>query len=120
MTVNLHDALAAINDRWSPRLIASLNGQEVKLAKLGGEFVWHAHADADELFLVIEGSFEMHYRDRVDVLNEGDLTVVPRGVEHKPVAPGPCSVLLFEPAGVVNTGDAPPSDLTNPSRPFER
>ncbi|MEZ6244190.1 MAG: cupin domain-containing protein [Phycisphaerales bacterium] len=110
--INLRDKLALIRDHWNPRLLASLNGQEVKLVKIRGEFVWHTHDDADELFLVIDGAFTMQYRDRSVELGAGELVVVPRGVEHRPVATRECSILLFEPAGVVNTGDAPPSDLT--------
>lgn len=90
---------------WTPRLVAELNGQHVRLARLEGEFIWHHHADEDELFLVLEGAFEMHLRDTVQRLEAGDLFVVPRGVEHKPVAPEPCTVLIFEPATVRNTGE---------------
>lgn len=110
--IRLADKLALVRDHWNPRLLASLNGQEVKLVKILGEFVWHKHDDADELFLVLEGSFTMEYRDRSARVGEGELVVVPRGVEHRPVAEAECSVLLFGPAGVVNTGDAPRSDLT--------
>ncbi len=104
--VDLAEKLRSFDATWSPRIVAVLNGQEVKVAKLEGEFVWHAHADEDELFLVVKGSLDLHLRDRVVHLEEGQLFVVPRGVEHKPVAPGECHVLLFEPAGVRNTGDA--------------
>ncbi|MFG0317757.1 MAG: cupin domain-containing protein [Planctomycetota bacterium JB042] len=104
--VDLAEKLRSFDATWSPRIVAALNGQEVKVAKLEGEFVWHAHADEDELFLVVKGSLELHLRDRVVRLEEGQLFVVPRGVEHKPVAPDECHVLLFEPAGVRNTGDA--------------
>lgn len=103
--VRLAEAFARIGEPWSPRIAAELNGQEVRLAKLAGEFVWHHHDDADELFLVVEGTLEMHLRDRVEVLRPGEFMVVPRGVEHKPVAPGECHVLLFEPAGTLNTGN---------------
>ena len=110
--IDLARALARINEHYSPRIIAGLNGQEVKLAKLLGPFDWHAHHDADELFLVVEGSFTMEFRDHSVELHQGQVLVVPRGVEHRPVAEKECSVLLFEPAGVVNTGDAPPSEKT--------
>lgn len=90
---------------WTPKLVAELNGQHVRLARLEGEFIWHSHAAEDELFLVLEGEFDMHLRDAVHRLASGDLFVVPRGVEHKPVAPAPCTVLLFEPASVRNTGE---------------
>ncbi|MEM9167092.1 MAG: cupin domain-containing protein [Planctomycetota bacterium] len=110
--------LAAIAEPWSPKIIASLNGQDVKLARLDGAFVWHKHDDADELFYVLEGSFRMEFRDgspekRSVDLNVGDMIFVPRGVEHRPVADTPCSVMLFEPAGVINTGDAPACEKTN-------
>ena len=113
--------LASFSDLWSPKLVAALNGQEVKLARLSGPFVWHAHPEADELFYVLEGSFRMELRDasgseRAVTLSVGDMLVVPRGVEHRPVADaGPCAVMLFEPAGIVNTGNAPPGELTNPA-----
>lgn len=110
--IRLADKLALVADHWNPRLVASLNGQEVKLAKIAGEFVWHKHDDADELFLVLDGWFTMQYRDRSVRVDTGELVVVPRGVEHRPVAERECSILLFEPAGVVNTGDAPRSALT--------
>ncbi len=103
--VRLSDKLAQIDDHWHPRIIASLNGQDVKLAKLRGEFVWHHHADADELFLVLDGDLLMRLRDGDVELHAGDLFVVPRGVEHQPVADGEVAVLLFEPSGTLNTGN---------------
>lgn len=106
MVVNLEDKLAQIEDFWNPRRIASLNGQDVRLAKLQGEFVWHAHEAEDELFFVLSGQLRMEFRDRVEVLGPGELLVVPRGVEHRPVAEQEVAVLLFEPSGTVNTGDA--------------
>ncbi|MEO0631039.1 MAG: cupin domain-containing protein [Planctomycetota bacterium] len=116
--VSVPAKLGLIAEPWSPGIVASLNGQEVKLARLDGAFVWHKHDDADELFYVLEGSFRMELRDRPDSIRSvelgvGDLIVVPRGVEHRPVADEACSVMLFEPAGVVNTGDAPASGRTN-------
>jgi mannose-6-phosphate isomerase-like protein (cupin superfamily) len=111
--VNISKKLSQFDEHWSPKIIAELNGQEVKLAKIKGEFDWHSHADEDEMFLVIAGTFTMEYRDRSVVLTEGELVVVPRGVEHRPVAVEECSIMLFEPAGVVNTGDAPVSGKTN-------
>jgi mannose-6-phosphate isomerase-like protein (cupin superfamily) len=105
-TVNLDAAFDSFEERWSPRVAAELNGQAVKLAKLEGEFVWHSHADADELFLVRSGELTLELRDRPDVhLGSGELVVVPAGVEHRPVADGVAEVLLFEPAGTRNTGD---------------
>ncbi|TKX81127.1 cupin domain-containing protein [Halorubrum sp. SD626R] len=104
--VTLADAFASIDERWDPHLAGELNGQAVKLAKAEGEFVWHSHADADELFLVTDGRLRIEFRDREDVtLEEGELLVVPRGTEHRPVAEPEAQILLFEPAGTRNTGD---------------
>jgi mannose-6-phosphate isomerase-like protein (cupin superfamily) len=103
--VSLAGKLALFDERWSPRIVAELNGQEVKLAKLEGEFPWHDHAEADELFLVLEGELVIRFRDGEVRLRAGELVVVPRGVEHSPVAESECHVLLFEPAGTRNTGD---------------
>ena len=103
--VNLAEKLALLHDHWRPRIVAELNGQHVKLVKFAGPFVWHRHTDEDELFLVVRGSFRMELRDRVVELREGELLVVPRGIEHRPVAGEEVEVLLFEPAGTVNTGD---------------
>ena len=102
----LADKLAQFSEHWSPRIIGELNGQHVKLAKLKGEFIWHHHAHEDELFLVLHGTLEMHFRDRSVTLGEGEMLIVPRGVEHRPVAADEVSVLLFEPAGTLNTGNA--------------
>ena len=103
--VDLAAKLDQIRDHWHPRIVGELNGQHVKLVKFQGAFVWHHHADADELFLVLDGAFEMHYRDRVETVRTGQFVIVPRGVEHRPVADEEVSVLLFEPAGTRNTGD---------------
>jgi len=104
-TVDLRAKFASFATLWDPKVVAELNGQHVKLAKLRGEFVWHQHAHEDELFLVLRGRLEMHLRDRVLHVGEGQFVVVPRGVEHKPVAPDEVHVLLFEPASTLNTGD---------------
>ncbi len=104
--VRLREKLATFDERWSPRIVGELNGQRVLLAKLEGEFVWHAHADEDEMFLVLHGRLEMQLRDRVVMLEEGDMFIVPRGVEHRPVAHGVVHAMLFEPASTVNTGNA--------------
>jgi len=105
--VNLRDAFASFSETWSPRLAARVDGYAVKLVKLEGEFVWHRHEDADELFLVVDGTLRIRFRDREDVvLRAGELVVVPRGVEHLPVADEPCQVALVERADVPNTGDA--------------
>ena len=104
--INLAAKLELFTEHWQPKLIAELNGQHVKLAKLQGEFVWHAHEHEDELFMVLSGELVMEYRDRSVTLREGELLVVPRGVEHRPVAEAEVHVLLFEPAATVNTGTA--------------
>ena len=103
--VNLREKLALFHDHWSPRIVGELNGQHVKLVKFQGEFVWHQHEHEDELFLVVKGRFRMEYRDRHVWLEEGEFLIVPRGVEHRPVAEEEVHVLLFEPAGTRNTGD---------------
>jgi len=110
--IDLNKKLKCFTDHWSPRIIASLNGQEVKLAKFEGAFNWHAHAEADEMFLVLDGSFTMEFRDRSVELSKGQMIVVPKGVEHRPVAETECSVLLVEPAGLVNTGDGEETERT--------
>ncbi|HEX7487369.1 MAG TPA: cupin domain-containing protein [Anaeromyxobacteraceae bacterium] len=103
--VNISQKLALFDDYWNPRIVAELNGQHVKVVKLQGPFVWHHHAGEDELFLVVKGRLRMEFRDRAVELGEGELIVVPRGVEHRPVAEAEVAVLLFEPASTVNTGD---------------
>ena len=103
--VDVQEKLASFTEHWSPKVIAELNGQHVKVAKLSGEFEWHFHEDEDELFWVIEGCLEIHLRDKVVELHPGELCVVPRGVEHKPVAKSECQVVLFEPMGTLNTGN---------------
>ncbi|GGL25311.1 hypothetical protein GCM10009037_06110 [Halarchaeum grantii] len=111
------EAFASFDETWSPRVLAELNGQHVKVARLEGTFVWHSHADADELFYLLEGDLTVEYRrddgetDAVH-LDVGDLTVAPAGVEHRPVADGEAKVLLFEPAGTRNTGDAADDERT--------
>lgn len=110
--IDLEQKLTAFDEHWSPRIIAEANGQHIKLAKFEGNYTWHSHANADEAFLVLEGNFTMEFRDRNVALREGQLIVVPRGVEHRPVADAPCSVLLFEPAGLLNTGEGPVTDQT--------
>ena len=103
--VNIHEKLALFSDHWNPRVVGELNGQHVKLVKFQGEFVWHDHADEDEMFLVVHGSFRMDFRDRSVTLNEGDFIIVPRGVEHRPVAEQEVEVMLFEPEQIKHTGD---------------
>jgi mannose-6-phosphate isomerase-like protein (cupin superfamily) len=103
--VNLSEKLARFTAHWQPKIIGELNGQQVKLAKFQGEFVWHSHEHEDEMFLVVRGRFRMELRDRVVELGEGELLIVPRGVEHRPVADEEVAVMLFEPAGTLNTGN---------------
>src|SRR4030095_10471650 len=104
--VNLAEKLALIHEHWRPRIVGGLNGQEVKLVKFKGEFVWHHHEHEDELFYVVSGSFRMEFRDRDVTLREDEMIVVPRGVEHRPVAENEVCVMLFEPASTINTGSA--------------
>ncbi|MGD2111433.1 MAG: cupin domain-containing protein [Phycisphaerae bacterium] len=103
--INIAEKLAAFSQHWSPKVVGELNGQYVKLVKFQGEYVWHHHDHEDEMFLAIKGSFEIHFRDEVVTLNEGEFLIVPRGVEHKPVAPNEAHALLFEPVATRNTGD---------------
>ena len=103
--VNLREKLALFGEQWSPKVVGELNGQQVKLVKFKGQFVWHNHDGEDELFLVVRGRFRMEFRDRHVWLEEGEFLIVPRGVEHRPVADEEAHVLLFEPATTLNTGD---------------
>ena len=103
--VNIEEKLALFDKPWRPKIVGDLNGQHVKLVKLLGEFVWHHHDDEDELFLDIKGRFRMEFRERSIWVEEGEFIVVPRGVEHRPVAEEEASVLLCEPAGTLNTGN---------------
>ena len=109
--VDINQKFDLFSEHWSPKRIASLNDHEVKLVKVQGEFVWHTHEDTDELFLVVDGQLTIQFRDRDVVLGPGQLVVVPRGVEHCPRADHEVKLLLLEPTGVVNTGDAG-GDLT--------
>jgi mannose-6-phosphate isomerase-like protein (cupin superfamily) len=103
--VNIGGKFASFREHWSPKIAGELNGQHVKLVKILGEFVWHHHDEEDELFLVVKGRFRMEFRDRDLWIEEGELLVVPRGVEHRPVAEEEAHVLLFEPASTLNTGN---------------
>lgn len=103
--INLRQKLDSFSDHWSPKIVAELNGQQVKLAKFAGEFVWHQHEREDELFMVLKGRFRMDFRDRQVWVEEGEVLVVPRGVEHRPVAEEEVQILLFEPASTLNTGN---------------
>jgi len=103
--VNCTEKLALFTEYWAPRIVGELNGQQVKLVKLKGEFVWHHHENEDELFLVVKGTLRMRLRDGDIVLNKGEFLIVPRGVEHQPVAEEEVHLLLFEPASTLNTGN---------------
>lgn len=109
--VNLQEKFSLFSEHWSPKIVGELNGQHVKLAKLKGEFVWHKHDEEDELFFVVQGSFKMEYRDRTVEVKKNEFLIVPKGVEHKPVAEEEVLVMLFEPASTLNTGDTK-SDMT--------
>jgi mannose-6-phosphate isomerase-like protein (cupin superfamily) len=103
--VNLVDKLGSFNEQWSPKIVGELNGQQVKLVKFQGPFVWHHHDHEDELFLVVHGRFRMELRDKNVWIEEGEFIIIPRGAEHRPVADEEAHVLLFEPASTLNTGN---------------
>jgi mannose-6-phosphate isomerase-like protein (cupin superfamily) len=104
--LNLEQKLSMFSDHWSPKIVGELNGQQVKLVKLKGEFVWHKHDNEDEMFFVVKGQLKMEFRDRTIDLNENEFLIVPKGIEHRPVADEEVSIMLFEPASTLNTGDA--------------
>lgn len=104
--INFTDKLSLFSEHWSQRVIAEMNDYQFKLVKLQGEFVWHAHADTDEVFIVLQGAMTLEFRDKAIPLAAGEMYVVPKGVEHRPVAEQECCVMLVEPRGVLNTGDA--------------
>jgi mannose-6-phosphate isomerase-like protein (cupin superfamily) len=103
--VNIAEKLSRFSDHWNPRIIGELNGQQVKAAKLKGEFFFHQHEQEDEMFLIVKGTLKMEFRDRTEILKPGEFIIVPRGVEHKPVADEEVELLLFEPASTLNTGN---------------
>lgn len=103
--ININEKFSLFSDYWNPRIVGELNGQHVKLAKLKGEFVWHHHQHEDEMFLVVKGELEMQFREKTVMLREGEFIIVPKGVEHRPVAKNEVSLMLFEPASTLNTGD---------------
>jgi mannose-6-phosphate isomerase-like protein (cupin superfamily) len=109
--INLAEKLARFTDHWSPKIVAQMNDYHFKLVKVQGEFVWHSHADTDEVFIVLDGELTLHFRDGDLVLRSGEMFVVPRGVEHKPSADRECRIMLVEAVGTINTGDVQ-SDLT--------
>ena len=103
--VNISEKLSTFHDYFNPRIVGELNGQQVKLVKFRGEFIWHHHDNEDELFYVVKGSFDMHMRDKTITVSAGEFLIVPRGVEHKPVAKEEVEIMLFEPATTLNTGN---------------
>jgi mannose-6-phosphate isomerase-like protein (cupin superfamily) len=103
--VNLEEKLSSFSDYWNPRIVGELNGQHVKLVKFKGEFVWHKHDNEDEMFLVVKGKFKMEFRDKTVGINENEFIIVPKGIEHKPVADEEVEVMLFEPNTTLNTGN---------------
>ena len=104
--INLTDKFGKFSQQWSPRVVARMNDYHFKLARIEGEFVWHSHAETDEVFFVVEGEMAIEFRDGRVELKAGEMFVVPRGVEHKPTASSECKLMLVEPAGTINTGDA--------------
>ncbi len=112
--INLKEKLSKFTDHWSPRIIAEMNDYQFKVVKIKGDFVWHNHDDTDEVFIVLEGEMKIEFKDKTVELKEGEMFVVPKGVEHKPYSEKECKIMLVEPKGVVNTGDAG-SDLTAPN-----
>lgn len=103
--INLAEKFSQFHDHFSPKVVGELNGQQVKLVRFKGEFVWHHHEQEDELFYVLKGSFDMHMRDKIVTIREGEFIIMPRGVEHKPVANEEVEIMLFEPATTLNTGN---------------
>ena len=103
--INFKAKMAAFSDHWAPKVIAQMNDYQFKLVKIQGEFVWHRHADTDEVFIVLDGEMAIELRDSMVRLKAGEMFVVPKGVEHKPHADAECKIMLVEPCGVVNTGD---------------
>lgn len=103
--VNLEEKFSKIPGPFNPHIAGELNGQSIKLVKIKGEFVWHHHDNEDEMFYVIKGSFDMHLRDKIITINQGEFIIIPKGVEHKPVANEEAEVMLFEPAATLNTGN---------------
>jgi quercetin dioxygenase-like cupin family protein len=114
-TIDLAEKFAAFSEHWRPKIAAQLNGQDVRLVKVQGEFPWHSHAEAEEMFLVWRGAFRVEFRDRVETLRPGQFLVVPRGVEHRTAADEEAEVIIFEPSEVVNTGEVVDEVFTAPS-----
>lgn len=112
IAINLSDKLGLFTELWSPKIVAEMDGYQFKLAKLEGDFVWHSHSDTDEAFLILAGQLRIDFRDSAITLNQGEMVVVPKGVEHKPFAESECHVMVFVRTGTVNTGDAPENERT--------
>jgi len=104
-TVNINEKLSQFSDYWNPKVVGELNGQHVKLVKLHGEFIWHKHENEDEMFFVINGILKIEFRDKTVSINPGEFIIVPKGIEHKPIADDEVSIMLFEPDTTLNTGD---------------
>lgn len=116
--INLKEKFSQISDYWNPRIAAELNGQQVKLAKLKGDFVRHNHPHEDEMFLVMKGVLKLEFDDRIEIIKQGEFIVIPKGVYHKPIADDEVEVLLFEPASTLNTGDQQKSEFTRTNLDF--
>ncbi len=112
--INFQEKLSKFSEHWSPKIIAQMNDYQFKIAKIQGEFIWHDHPETDEVFIVLKGQLEIQLREASVMLNEGEMYVVPKGVEHKPVAREECHILLVEPAGTINTGNVV-DEKTSPS-----
>ncbi len=110
--INLSDKLSLFTDQWSPKIVAHVDGYHFKLAKLEGDFVWHSHPETDEVFIVLDGQLRIDFRDGALTLDQGEMLVVPKHVEHKPSAESECHVMILVRAGTVNTGDAPENEMT--------
>ncbi|MCM4170547.1 cupin domain-containing protein [Arenibacter sp. TNZ] len=104
-TININSKFELINDLWTPRVLTELNGQQVKISKVKGEFVWHDHKNEDELFIILKGSLKMMFRDRTEIVKEGEMIMVPKDVKHKPVAEDEVWMMLIEPKNIEHTGD---------------
>jgi len=112
--IDVKEKLTLFSEHWSPKIIAQMNDYHFKIAKIRGEFVWHDHPETDEVFIILKGQLQIQFRNGSVTLNEGDMFVVPKGVEHKPVAEQECHIMLVEPVGTLNTGDVV-NDKTAPN-----
>ena len=110
--ISLLEKFGQFSEQWAPRTIAEMDGFQFRLARLEGDFVWHSHPETDEAFLVVSGQLRIDFRDGATTLNEGEMLIVPKGVDHKPFAESECQVMVLVKEGTVNTGDAPAGELT--------